>query len=454
MKRRVHWARDGALFVAGVAIGLAVGAWRWPGAERGLVEEPSNAQSAIGRPPSVSFASQRAGGERSTVEERVSHSPDRVLAAAMKVRGLRKSGRMMAYTELMAAVGALDADECARLMQTLAESDEWDPESAIHPLLHWATLDPAAALDFVLAHKDFQSSERVIAEMVFALAKTDLDASLLLLSRLEGEEREEAQIAIVKQLVETDFDGALAQARNFSNPKAESAVFEAWSERDPRAAAAAFNPESSDLPEAARAIALRLLRTDPAAFESWAASLTQPKIRDLARGTAIIEASESNPAGAARAYAEWMTADPTPSGSTTDDLPRLIAQRWILDGDPPREVAAWAVALPEGAPREAAIGSVGEHWIRADPAAASAWLAELPASDGKDHAIAQLVGTLCDDTPADAFAWAKAIQDAPSRREQLQKAARFWHQADAAAAAAAIEALPVEDRSSVIETLR
>ncbi|MFN0129368.1 MAG: hypothetical protein ACKV19_22100 [Verrucomicrobiales bacterium] len=398
--------------------------------------------------------SQRTAHGRRTPGERVNGAPDRVLAAAMKVRGLRKSGKMMAYTELMAALGALDADECARLLKTLAESGEWDAESAIYPLLHWATLDPAAALDFALAHKDFQSSERVIAEMVFALAKTDLDASLLLLSRLEGEEREEAQLAIVNRLVETDLNGALAQARAFSNPKAESAVFEAWAQRDPRAAAAAFDPASTGLHDAARRIAEHLIRGDRAGFDSWVTSLTDPQTRGAARVAALFVNSQTDPALAGREFAAWVALDPSAAALDSHDLPRFIAQRWLLDGDPPRDVAAWAVALPEGASREAAVGSVGEHWIRIDPAAASTWLAELPASDGKDQAITHLVRILCDDSPADAFAWARAIQEADTRREQLQKAARFWHEADAPAAAAAIEALPAEERALVTETLR
>lgn len=453
MKRRKHWIRDGGLLGSGLVLGLAVGAWRWRGAEDGPVAGPSNAPVAIGRPPTISLDSQRTASGGRTAERQVNGTPDRVLAAAIKVRGLRESGRMMAYTELMAALGVLHADECARLLQTLAESGEWDAESAAYPLLHWATLDPAAALAFALAHKDFQSSERVIAEMVFALAKTDLDSSLLLLSRLKGEEREAAQIAIVNALGETDFNGALAQARAFSNPKAESAVFEAWARRDPRAAAAAFNPASIGLGNAARAIAENLRRVDSGGFDSWASTLSDPGTRGSALCIPIYSDIESNPTLAARKFAEWLATDPE-AATPAVGLASELAERWVRRHNQESTAASWASTLPEGTVREAAIGAIGEHWVSVDPANASAWLAGLPPGSGKDQAIAPLVRTLCEDEPADAFAWAREIQNGDSRRDLLRHAARSWRPVDPAAATAAIESLPVEDRAAVNEPLR
>ncbi|RYD26103.1 MAG: hypothetical protein EOP86_26435 [Verrucomicrobiaceae bacterium] len=59
----------------------------------------------------------------------------------------------------------------------------------------------------------------------------------------------------------------------------------------------------------------------------------------------------------------------------------------------------------------------------------------------------QLVQLISDDTPADAFEWARTIKTRTWRDEALKDAVQAWSRQDPAAADQAMETLPARDRA-------
>jgi hypothetical protein len=100
-----------------------------------------------------------------------------------------------------------------------------------------------------------------------------------------------------------------------------------------------------------------------------------------------------------------------------------------------------------------AVRNLIDAWSRSDPQGAAAWVRALPGGAAKDKALEQLANTAAaaGDSGA-AFKWLTSVEDGKQREQMLHTRYTEWAQTDAAAAKAAVEALPAEagDRERIL----
>ena len=382
---------------------------------------------------------------------------NRVEALAATFRRLnsaKNAESMYFFPDMLVSLAALPGGDFPLLFQIMESDGKLDGESAITPLLHWASLDPRSALAFALSRKEFNSSERVLSAIVYQLARSDLSAAKTALANFpeKSEERRDARRAIVKVLLQKDPKAAIAYAREVADSEAEASALAEWARTAPLAAAAGLNPEDPAHRPALEAIATALVTRDRTAFETWAESLTDPAARLTARRIALHEDALSDPAMTAQAAARWLAAEPA-AGAAQGDLPVHIAQRWWWAKAPPQLVADWAISLPAGPARDAAIGEVGRLWVKQDAMEASHWIDKVPASSGRDKVVTQLIQEISSDAPNDAFVWSGTIQDPALRRNMREACISAWAAKDVTAALAALETLPQEQRGTLREKI-
>jgi hypothetical protein len=326
-----------------------------------------------------------------------------------------------------------------------------DAESALVPLMRWAAVDPKAALDYALSRDEFATTERVIAVIIYEMARTDPAAAKLALGRLQEEERKSSQQAIVRMLQQSDPMAALAYARELHDARAECDVLKFWANTDARAAAAELETGNPDQRPAVEAIATALAKQDRPAFETWAAGLTDPQERATARRAALALDALTDPAGAATETSAWLSGE---AGAVdAGELPVHIAQRWWWAKAAPGDVAAWAASLPAGKGRDVAIGEVTRLWLEQDALAASEWLGGLAPGPGRDLAVERLVRKVSGEAPDEAFDWASTIQNREIRGRILGDSVRAWARSDAAAARVAVATLPSEEHANLLELI-
>ena len=193
--------RSVALLAAGAASGLWAGALLWQG---------NSAASLSGKAvfPAGRIA---VGGHEGTVGKRGSPAREaadnpadqknRVEALAATFRRLnsaKNAEAMYFFPDMLVSLAALPGGDFPLLFQVMESDGKLDGESAITPLLRWASLDPRAALTFALGRKEFNSSERVLSAIVYQLARSDLSAAKTALANFpeKSEERRDAQRAI------------------------------------------------------------------------------------------------------------------------------------------------------------------------------------------------------------------------------------------------------------------
>jgi hypothetical protein len=263
-------------------------------------------------------------------------------------------------------------------------------------------------------------------------------------------------------------------------------VMDEWSKLDPAAAAAALPglPQVGADFERKR-IAEDILHNwhgqDPAAARAWASGTTDPALRESllslteelkattpAAKTAVLLA---NPGAEghklAWSFAEWLAAEPAVAVEKLSSIPANdrfwqnnaadVAEWWAISarGDitaeqfldsiksvPPgaqRETILKGLAqygasndipfgvrmvseMTEGRPREDAVGSLTELWMRRDPVKTSEWLTSLPADSESRHAgVARFADGLAPDDPERAAQWAASIPDSYWQKESVMK---------------------------------
>lgn len=378
---------------------------------------------------------------------------DRVAELAAKFSALNDEEKnVVAIVDGLVGLAGLTSADFTRLLGLMEQDGKINGEAAMFPLYRWAAVDPSAALAYVLGRKELNSNERIIGAIVQELAKTNLPAAKASLEQLQGEEKEVAQRAIVLAMQQKDPLAALAYARELKDVRAETGVLALWAKQDPAAAAAALPAGNSAMKPAVEAVATAWAQKDRPAFEQWAAGLTDPCERGIARRAGLALDAVTDPRQTAQETVAWLAREPGAQESA-GELPVSIAQQWWKAKGPPPEVAAWAGSLPEGPARNSAVAEVGRLWLEQDELAASAWANTLEQGKGRDEVVRALVRKISQDTPGDAFAWAGTIQQEGLRGEMLAESIRKWSKQDAAAAQAAVATLPEGQQGNLLEVI-
>lgn len=143
---------------------------------------------------------------------------------------------------------------------------------------------------------------------------------------------------------------------------------------------------------------------DPLRAAQWAASLSDPYLRNATMNSAI---------------GMWASDNPTAA-------------------------AAWVMAISDPQLRTREIAQVTQAWARYDPVKAADWLlAQRPPSPTLDPAIQSLAGTVMKSNPQGAVMWAAAISDPKTRNSTIMSISREWMKSDPASASAYIANSPL-----------
>jgi hypothetical protein len=130
---------------------------------------------------------------------------------------------------------------------------------------------------------------------------------------------------------------------------------------------------------------------------------------------------------------------------TLDELPRLgqsdlaadlgqrLLRRWAAsDG---HAAAAWAVQLPAGPMREAALSDVAIEWANSGLSDAATWACQLPSPTERDAAALAVANEAVRSDPVEALGLAAEMSANPQRDQLIRHAAMEWAAQDGDAAA-------------------
>jgi hypothetical protein len=447
------------LLAAGAGLGLGVGAWLWRANDQELGSAGTRQGVAVvtGKRDEI----KRNNGSVVPLEQgAVENSPDRRVRLARVAELFKRSDgrnaeKMQEISEVLSGLFDLSGDDYPRLFELIDSGEKLDEDKCVLILLRWAGENPKAALAFALERKEFKESERVISALMFQLAKVDVRDAKAALSRFpaESEELRDARRGIVNAILQKNPKEALEYAREIKDPNAVESVLTEWASTAPLLAAAELDHADPGQRNALEAIGNSLLAQDRAAFEAWSAGLTDAGARMTVRRLALTSESITDPAKAAMETTAWLKSDPAVAGAVGDGLPTNIVQRWWETKAAPAVIAGWAADLPAGKEQDAAVAHVAMRWVEQDALAASGWIDGLPPGDGRDRAVNRLVKAIVQETPADAFVWARTVQNYSLRGPLLRSAIKGWAAVDPAAAMAAVESLPEEQRGGLREII-
>lgn len=328
--------------------------------------------------------------------------------------------------QLMVALRALGQDDFESTLATLKEHPEAESNTVWEGIL-WdmARKDPARASGIALERgMDLKDTLQTWADR-------DPAAALEWARSLEDpSKRRKAQAAALGELMTADPAAALR----------ETALLPAGQSR-------------TDLTNQALAA---LGRTDPDGALTAAEGMKNPADRESALITLAGSLADSHPSKAMEVF-EKLTTNGLPAGSATFvfgvngsyaesisyPMRELVPKLMAVD---PEAVADFLADQPDS--DQSVIQGAVEAWVGRDPEAASGWIQKLPPGPAKDTAISGLTNWLYATGPeADyeaALEWSQAAS--PGRQQELLSSLLSnWSRADAGAAQAALDSLPVTE---------
>ena len=218
-----------------------------------------------------------------------------------------------------------------------------------------AATDPAAALQWAQDSLGGLSLVQAVAKVIGSQAAADPSAAIMLVDSLPpGGLRLQATEALASQWLKRDADAAvnwaLAQGPDAMTEGGWMSLGSQWSDGAPGdfKASLAARPESVP-PAALRAGIESLVRQDAPATVTWAATLPLA-IRDQALQAAFNRWSINNPLASA-GFVTDSPALPLPAASATQIANRLHERN-------PTLASEWALALPYGPARDAAVAAL------------------------------------------------------------------------------------------------
>ncbi len=461
--------------VLGLALGLAVNAWRH---RRAVETSPPPAAS----PPSQTASQPQAAPEP---DETTELPIDDAAEFVRRFSGGRNPSPLRSRLDRETLVASLTPDAfLAMVRDGVAPPALWESEALRERFRVWAGADRQSFLDIALqlpetasrvcldaAFKGLTADEcrafmtgwaglsPHMREMLFqkaaaAVARTDPAGALALLDELPLSERE-------RDSVTTSTFAALLDGLK-EKPAEWSRMFQLILDTAQEQPADRMHRFIGD--------ALRGIPAGRAA-EAW------PVIRDAGMEAPIQREFLGNWAHSDPDAALAMTVEQFPSANADWETQRLyenLATRsavhlQLLDENNNRDPAAWlalAENVPPGSGRDAfmagltsqaasgnpalaaqllphvseehraqTINMIAELWTARDAVAASEWVFSLPAGAERDRAVGGFARRLAESDPERAAQWAVTIQDDSSRRSALQKVHQTWQRLDAAAAA-------------------
>ena len=190
-----------------------------------------------------------------------------------------------------------------------------------------------------------------------------------------------------------------------------------------------------------------LARRDGPGTRAWAAALPPGPLREQAHfQIALSSAAEGDDAPATAAYASVAARDT--SGVLAKQLASALATK---DG---AAAAKWAMALPMGPARAAALSTVAEQWSQRDPRGAAEWLAQMPPGSERDSAVHEYAAKVVFADPFAAAEWVEQVADPATRGKAAEAVFSTWSREDSIASRAWLRALPGVDETWRADFLR
>lgn len=269
----------------------------------------------------------------------------------------------------------------------------------------WAGRDLDSAVKFATAHESPSVRANLAPSLVSTWAKTDPAAALAWSqANLQGVTRTEAIAGLIKTAAEKDLTTASELVSNMepgsTQNRACASIFETWFNKgkDQRDAAIAWLAE---LPEKqAREAALERVQwnwvwNDPAAVRDFVSGPNG----SMASSSMISQVARSQTAKNPEAAMEWAANLPADRAVTAR---RAVFETWLQVR--PEGATAYALQLPPGKDRDAAVTSISQTFMYQSTDQAIEWFKKLPATDRES------VKRIIQGIPAD-----------PERRKQIEE---------------------------------
>lgn len=267
-------------------------------------------------------------------------------------------------------------------------------------LREWAEEDPQAAASHALGLPAGKERIDAIASVVTGAAGTDRDAAMRLIEQMPaGAARTEALRRIVSEI-------------GYKEPKAAAEFVLAMPPSQQR--------------NSMHQVIHNLSRQDRAAALDFANRLAGADARADALRTIVQQWSSDDPKAAAQYCVTNSVGTPETIGSAVSSWARNDAAGAL----------AWAGALPDGPPREAALSGAIAALGTSDPHRAAALATTMLTGQKQSQALGSIAGAWAAKDPNAAAAWAGQMGDLSARLNAVVNVASVWAQKDPAAAAA------------------
>jgi hypothetical protein len=246
--------------------------------------------------------------------------------------------------------------------------------------------------------------------------------------RSPGSESRTARQILLARYADLDPETALTYVDTLPrDERTESSltIMTAWAARDPQAAAAHLeaNTGSFGLTEEATASSASGIASVWAAQDAKAATLWVAGLPDELRASAVPALAGSLTTGDPAAGVAFAIA--LPQGSEREAAVSSVALQWAQSS--PTAAAAWVTGITDPSAQASAASSLVTAWMQADPATASLWVKNLPAGASRDAAIVALTNSPAIRNDAEsAVLWASSIQDPTLRASTLPDLQHRW----------------------------
>ena len=230
-----------------------------------------------------------------------------------------------------------------------------------------------------------------------------------------------------------------------------------WGRSNPQAAFEALQTAGASRPDL-REFAERLLfdhwaSADPSAAWDAVGQLADGRQRAMIESGILQSLSQVDPSLTAERLSELSST----SAHLDELIPAFEATAGNLAASDPRAAATWAMGLPDGSAREAAVSGVIGVWLYQDYEAAAAWVRSLPEGDVRDSGVDRMVAATRNRNPQEAFRLAEGVSDPGRRSRLLSMVSLGWLASEPDQARVAIEnssALSAEQKALIIESHR
>ncbi len=359
--------------------------------------------------------------------------------------------------QLMDMLGAADFPQAMEAIGTACKGTELKDFVGIAAIARWTELDPKAAGEFMVKHKNFGGWFDFDGAIFWNVwGSNDPGAAIAFAKQMEdaGEGRSGTK-AVLETMARNDPDGALAFARAHAPELVKSGdllgiIRNASSALLPEEKARRMATYSGDAQDSGRSIieaSEAWAKEDRRSALAWAKELAGPSAKAAALLGVYRAWFESAPMEAAAAALEENQ-----QGVDFVELAAFGVAEWPASDR--AGAVTWADKLPTEPARISAYGALGDKFGGEDAKAGAIWLDSLPASAAKDAAIAHYAVRAVHSDGAGAMEWTQAISDSGKRGVITKSALKEWFQSAPAQAAEWIQSDQCLSRAEKVALLR